>query len=319
MPAQAPPANGSAPTSPATKLSAGFRRRASAAERSEKSTPMTGRSARVSSSARKRPTWPAAPQPTSRTGPGGHAAAKRRRRSTSQGLRVSSSAKSAAYCSAMRSNAARTGSITVSGLAGPSRPRNRGVPRLRRGAPRHHGGLGGPFEAPHLLGPDPQRCAEVAEQRDRREVGEPSGARVLRRHVLDLDLQRAELALHPDPVRVEGEPGHRVDLRPRLLRSNAGQRERGQHVDVGGEGAAGVGGRPLEDQRLLAQGVEVDLLLHDPGRDGQTLRDRKSTRLNSSHLVISYAVFCLKKKKQKIIELHIKKKKKKKTKIKQKK
>src|SRR5256885_12742940 len=27
-------------------------------------------------------------------------------------------------------------------------------------------------------------------------------------------------------------------------------------------------------------------------------RDRKSTRLNSSHLVISYAVFCLKKKRQ---------------------
>src|SRR5256885_7358559 len=29
-------------------------------------------------------------------------------------------------------------------------------------------------------------------------------------------------------------------------------------------------------------------------------RDRKSTRLNSSHLVISYAVFCLKKKQRKI-------------------
>src|SRR5205807_8474229 len=28
------------------------------------------------------------------------------------------------------------------------------------------------------------------------------------------------------------------------------------------------------------------------------VRDRKSTRLNSSHLVISYAVFCLKKKKK---------------------
>src|ERR1039457_5036855 len=28
--------------------------------------------------------------------------------------------------------------------------------------------------------------------------------------------------------------------------------------------------------------------------------DRKSTRLNSSHLVISYAVFCLKKKKQEL-------------------
>src|SRR2546426_7655779 len=31
--------------------------------------------------------------------------------------------------------------------------------------------------------------------------------------------------------------------------------------------------------------------------------DRKSTRLNSSHLVISYAVFCLKKKKNNYIEV----------------
>src|SRR5256885_8131401 len=31
----------------------------------------------------------------------------------------------------------------------------------------------------------------------------------------------------------------------------------------------------------------------------EQLEDRKSTRLNSSHLVISYAVFCLKKKKNK--------------------
>src|SRR5262245_64285308 len=37
------------------------------------------------------------------------------------------------------------------------------------------------------------------------------------------------------------------------------------------------------------------------GRDRQhgAARDRKSTRLNSSHLGISYAVFCLKKKKKK--------------------
>src|SRR3989454_8711737 len=33
-------------------------------------------------------------------------------------------------------------------------------------------------------------------------------------------------------------------------------------------------------------------------RRGPPRRDRKSTRLNSSHLVISYAVFCLKKKKK---------------------
>src|SRR2546426_7593300 len=34
-----------------------------------------------------------------------------------------------------------------------------------------------------------------------------------------------------------------------------------------------------------------------PARTRARCRDRKSTRLNSSHLVISYAVFCLKKKK----------------------
>src|SRR2546426_5457452 len=41
----------------------------------------------------------------------------------------------------------------------------------------------------------------------------------------------------------------------------------------------------------IEQVLDVDA--HDGGRE-----DRKSTRLNSSHLVISYAVFCLKKKKK---------------------
>src|SRR5256885_8187227 len=38
----------------------------------------------------------------------------------------------------------------------------------------------------------------------------------------------------------------------------------------------------------------------EPSPDGKwvIVTDRKSTRLNSSHLVISYAVFCLKKKKK---------------------
>src|SRR5256885_3847328 len=38
--------------------------------------------------------------------------------------------------------------------------------------------------------------------------------------------------------------------------------------------------------------------LKDRERRRGPLGDRKSTRLNSSHLVISYAVFCLKKKKK---------------------
>src|SRR3712207_7853586 len=36
---------------------------------------------------------------------------------------------------------------------------------------------------------------------------------------------------------------------------------------------------------------------HILAEDGRKMRDRKSTRLNSSHANISYAVFCLKKKK----------------------
>src|SRR5438034_2347047 len=38
--------------------------------------------------------------------------------------------------------------------------------------------------------------------------------------------------------------------------------------------------------------------IRDPGAFFAVLGDRKSTRLNSSHTVISYAVFCLKKKKK---------------------
>src|SRR5258708_29573206 len=47
-----------------------------------------------------------------------------------------------------------------------------------------------------------------------------------------------------------------------------------------------------------------NLLLRDLDRRIKTGRpDRKSTRLNSSHQIISYAVFCLKKKKNKKKEI----------------
>src|SRR5690606_41637320 len=46
-------------------------------------------------------------------------------------------------------------------------------------------------------------------------------------------------------------------------------------------------------QRLSEQEGDVD---EGPRRIDRRLRDRKSTRLNSSHVKISYAVFCLKKK-----------------------
>src|SRR2546426_3784487 len=53
----------------------------------------------------------------------------------------------------------------------------------------------------------------------------------------------------------------------------------------------------LARRRLAALRAEV--YLASPGEVQEA--DRKSTRLNSSHLVISYAVFCLKKKKKQYI------------------
>src|SRR2546426_6563846 len=69
-----------------------------------------------------------------------------------------------------------------------------------------------------------------------------------------------------------------------------------------------VGGCHRADPRREFGRPEPDIGDHDPRRHGEPgddaaprarlrrARDRKSTRLNSSHLVISYAVFCLKKK-----------------------
>src|SRR2546422_7909202 len=65
-----------------------------------------------------------------------------------------------------------------------------------------------------------------------------------------------------------------------------------------------LGGHPAGGGRDVAVRPHgCDLRPGRPGRGGGTaraaLRDRKSTRLNSSHGYISYAVFCLKKKKKK--------------------
>src|SRR3712207_8594523 len=57
---------------------------------------------------------------------------------------------------------------------------------------------------------------------------------------------------------------------------------------------------PLRHPEIFEKlGIEAPkgVLLYGPPGTGKTLLDRKSTRLNSSHANISYAVFCLKKKK----------------------
>src|SRR5437870_7490332 len=65
-------------------------------------------------------------------------------------------------------------------------------------------------------------------------------------------------------------------------------------------------GTPL---RLREKLKNIHPFLHTRKPDGKWSilehagQDRKSTRLNSSHVAISYAVFCLKKKKKKKIKL----------------
>src|SRR5947199_4357811 len=72
-----------------------------------------------------------------------------------------------------------------------------------------------------------------------------------------------------DDGAVADEPQHRADLRVALARR-----------------------RGVADAVPRMQARHRDMLA------GQSRRARKSTRLNSSHLGISYAVFCLKKKKK---------------------
>src|SRR5438309_3159848 len=55
----------------------------------------------------------------------------------------------------------------------------------------------------------------------------------------------------------------------------------------------GTGGPGIDYDRSLPKRDRIGMQSHLPG---QGSRDRKSTRLNSSHSSSSYAVFCLKKK-----------------------
>src|SRR5256885_8168377 len=62
-------------------------------------------------------------------------------------------------------------------------------------------------------------------------------------------------------------------------------------------------GHQFVDQ-AIEQGASVIVAEREISSPRATCLDRKSTRLNSSHLVISYAVFCLKKKTSKIGLIH---------------
>src|SRR5690606_41476549 len=85
-----------------------------------------------------------------------------------------------------------------------------------------------------------------------------------------------------------------------LFRSPLSAPAAGVRADPGGRRHRGADARrPARQQRVQDRLRARPSLSRRPGLCEAAQRDRKSTRLNSSHVKISYAVFCLKKKKEK--------------------
>src|SRR2546422_2692371 len=114
-----------------------------------------------------------------------------------------------------------------------------------------------------------------------------AGSLVQRRGVQDeVERRRAQSPVQP-AQRVREEPRKRFELELLALLEVGGM-PLGQHPHLERE--------PRGEGR---DGEELGVLAHDPAPVADLLMDdvdRKSTRLNSSHGYISYAVFCLKKK-----------------------
>src|SRR5207249_9838486 len=96
---------------------------------------------------------------------------------------------------------------------------------------------------------------------------------ILRRHFFTPSLHPARSTLFPYTTLFRS---HRDDRRDHASREHPRHRRRGTENRCSPRRRRAHGDRP----------------------EGERARDRKSTRLNSSHVSISYAVFCLKKKRK---------------------
>src|SRR6266850_915717 len=174
-------------------------------------------------------------------------------------------------------------------------------------SPISRGGRLGPGVGESLEGSSVQSVVPLSSRRVRRVAARarPTGP-------------RSDAPANPQDRRLRGGVRLRpAPLRPRRPRLRADGRFR---ADPLSRAALAERRRPsLRDRRPRAclpaggvrpRGVPVDA--RPLRRPAAHRGDRKSTRLNSSHLVISYAVFCLKKKKKTNIRFYNKKKKKKK-------
>src|SRR5215813_6043775 len=111
--------------------------------------------------------------------------------------------------------------------------------------------------------------------KDPREFAQRAGLiRVRERHLAD------------EPAEAPGSEGKCLSSGPYHGQSLLGAGRKGLIIEVDADDPA------TPCHHLLELGAAPATHVYDTGR-----RDRKSTRLNSSHVRISYAVFCLKKKK----------------------
>src|SRR5215813_939404 len=170
---------------------------------------------------------------------------------------------------------------------------------------------------PARSSPAPGRGDDLARRVDVRQPGQPTAGE---RRLLALE------AVDPVPDMPDGRRGD-VRAEPRVgdhhdhhVLRVVTRAERGEHRgrqladDLGRAGLAGhahlAEREAPERPRRRARRQHPPQRIPDVGQRGRG-DDRKSTRLNSSHVRISYAVFCLKKKQKKQEINNIKKKKKK--------
>src|SRR2546427_1022450 len=78
-----------------------------------------------------------------------------------------------------------------------------------------------------------------------------------------------------------------------LFRSGETERRRAKQISFNEENG-------IEPKQIVKRVKDLidGVYSEKSGKEAERLQDRKSTRLNSSHSQISYAVFCLKKKKK---------------------
>src|SRR5690625_5820747 len=93
--------------------------------------------------------------------------------------------------------------------------------------------------------------------------------------------------------------GYDTDKVPRSVEAVVNSTQLSEEVDQESQLAPAIGRvviAPVLEQ-LAAQGLDTSGVVTHINPSGRfVIGDRKSTRLNSSHVAISYAVFCLKKK-----------------------